>query len=71
MHWLNDGELLALTEQSSDAEFPLVNLTELRGNLTKYLDDFVEKRGPFPKPNRPLDLKHLKPHRKLEYRTVL
>jgi hypothetical protein len=37
-----------------------VNLTELRGNLTKYLDDFVEKRGPFPKPNRPLDLKHLK-----------
>ena len=30
MPWLNDGELLALTEQSSDAEFPLVNLTELR-----------------------------------------
>lgn len=37
-----------------------VNLTELRGKLTSYLDEFVVKRGPFPKPNRPLDFKNLK-----------
>lgn len=37
-----------------------VNLTALRSTLTKYLDEFVEKRGPFPKPNRPMDMKKLK-----------
>jgi hypothetical protein len=37
-----------------------VNLAELRGNLSKYLDEFVKDRGPFPKPNRPLELKKLK-----------
>lgn len=37
-----------------------VNLTELRSQLTKYLDQFVERNGPFPKPNRPMDFKKLK-----------
>jgi hypothetical protein len=37
-----------------------VNLGELKTSLVKYLDDFVEKNGPFPKPQRPLALKHLK-----------
>jgi hypothetical protein len=37
-----------------------VNLGELRTSLTKYLDEFVEKNGPFPKPRRPMALKNLK-----------
>ncbi|CAN5157941.1 hypothetical protein BH10PLA2_BH10PLA2_07710 [soil metagenome] len=36
-----------------------VNLTELRKNLVKYLDEAAEKR-PFPYADRPLDLKNLK-----------
>jgi hypothetical protein len=44
----------------NEAKQLTVDLTELRGSLTKYLDDHVARRGPFPKPNRPLDLKHLK-----------
>jgi hypothetical protein len=37
-----------------------VNLDELKKSLVKYLDEFVERRGPFPKPQRPLALKNLK-----------
>lgn len=37
-----------------------VNLDTLKVDLVNYLDDFVEKRGPFPKPQRPLALTHLK-----------
>jgi len=44
----------------NDSKQVLVNITELRGQLTKHLDDFVAKRGPFPKPNRPMELKRLK-----------
>ena len=31
----------------------------IRTGLTKYLDDYVAKSGPFPQPGRPLDLKEL------------
>lgn len=37
-----------------------VNVETLKSSLVKYLDDFVEKRGPFPKPQRPLAFKKLK-----------
>ena len=37
-----------------------VNLGEWKSSLVKYLDDFVDVRGPFPKPRRPLALKNLK-----------
>ena len=36
------------------------SLKGLRADLTKYLDDYVEKGRPFPYPERPLDLKGLK-----------
>ena len=36
------------------------NLSGLRSDLTKYLDDFAEKGRAFPYPERPLDLKGLK-----------
>lgn len=37
-----------------------LNLTELRANLKKYLDKYHAEENPFPRPNRPLDLKGLK-----------
>lgn len=52
-----DGIALAGKNESKQVT---VDLTELRGQLTKYLDEFVAKKGPFPKPNRPMDFKHLK-----------
>jgi len=52
-----DGITLAGKNESKQVT---ADLTELRGSLTKYLDDFVAKRGPFSKPNRPMDFKHLK-----------
>src|SRR5439155_104828 len=37
-----------------------VDLAELRKKLTSYLDKYVEKEGPFPSKDRPLELKKLK-----------
>ncbi len=37
-----------------------VDLAGVRKNLTKYLDDFAENTRPFPKPDRPMDMKSLK-----------
>ncbi len=35
------------------------DISKIRAELTKYLDDYAANR-PFPNPNRPLDMKHLK-----------
>jgi hypothetical protein len=37
-----------------------VNLDELRAQIVKYLDTYAKETRPFPYPERPLDLKHLK-----------
>lgn len=37
-----------------------VSLADVKKNLTKYLDDYVVNKGPFPYPDRPLDLKNLR-----------
>jgi hypothetical protein len=37
-----------------------VDLTELRKRLNKYLDDYAANTRPFPKPDRPMDLKDLR-----------
>ncbi len=37
-----------------------LNLAELRTSLKKYLDKYHAEENPFPRPNRPLDLKGLK-----------
>jgi hypothetical protein len=52
-----DGIALAGKNESKQVT---VNLAELRGNLTKYLDDCVAKGRVFARPNRPMDFKHLK-----------
>jgi len=44
----------------SESKQVTVNLADLRGQLTKYLDEYAETKNPFPRLNRPLDLKHLK-----------
>jgi hypothetical protein len=49
---------VALNEASSKHSVS-VNLTDLKKNLVKYLDEAAEKR-PFPYADRPLDLKNLK-----------
>jgi hypothetical protein len=37
-----------------------VNLDELRKELNQYLDTFAEEKRPFPRPDRPMAMKHLK-----------
>lgn len=36
------------------------DISKIRGDLNKYLDEYAEKTRPFPYPQRPLDMKHLK-----------
>lgn len=43
----------------SDSQQVKVDLTEVRSNLTKYLDQYAANR-PFPKPQRPMEMKKLK-----------
>jgi hypothetical protein len=49
----------ALTEEAGK-HTATVKLDDLKRKLTEYLDDFAAERGPFPQPQRPLDLKNLK-----------
>jgi hypothetical protein len=51
-------EGIKLDEKESE-HTETVDLSKLRENLTKYLDQAAEKR-PFPKPDRPMAMKHLK-----------
>jgi hypothetical protein len=53
-----DGIALAGKNESQQVN---IDLTELRGQLTKYLDECVNvKKMQFAKPTRPMDFKHLK-----------
>jgi hypothetical protein len=49
---------VALTMKAQEVTAPILP-DEIRGKLTKYLDDFA-KKAEFPKPDRPMDLKNLK-----------
>jgi hypothetical protein len=51
-------EGVKLTDKDSE-HTATVELAKLRQNLSKYLDDAADKR-PFPKPDRPMAMKHLK-----------
>jgi hypothetical protein len=51
-------EGFALTEKESQ-HAAKISLADLRADLTKYLDETAEKR-PYPKPDRPMAMKHLK-----------
>jgi hypothetical protein len=51
-------EGFALTEKESQ-HTAKVSLADLRSRLTTYLDETAEKR-PYPKPDRPMAMKHLK-----------
>jgi hypothetical protein len=50
---------VAITDKSMK-HTATVNLSEVRKSLTKYLDDFGANERPFPKPDRPLEMKELK-----------
>ena len=41
-------------------EAPTVDLPELRNTLVAYLDNYTATVRPFPQPQRPLDLQHLR-----------
>jgi serine/threonine protein kinase/Flp pilus assembly protein TadD len=49
----------ALTEKTG-THIATVKLDELRQKLTAYIDDYIDRHRPFPRPQRPMDLKNLK-----------
>ena len=52
-----DGKAMMAKEGQLTAT---VNLNDLRGTFTKYLDDFVTLRGPFPRAIRPMEMRNLR-----------
>ena len=50
---------VALTKKSAE-ETVTFDPEALRGELTKYLDDFAKNEGQFPRSDRPLAMKNLK-----------
>ena len=50
---------IALTDTAS-SQTASASLPEIKTDLTKYLDDYAATKRPFPKRDRPMDMKHLK-----------
>ncbi len=50
---------VALTKKAQDQSVT-VNVEEVKGKLSKYLDDFAKNESPFPRADRPLNLEKLK-----------